>query len=330
LVNTLQSNLDSGLTTDEARERLAQHGPNVLPESPPPAPLTVFLAQFASLIVWVLLGAALVSGLLREWVDAAAILAIALLNALLGFIQEYRAERSLAALRKLSVTNARVIRAGVRQSLPAREVVPGDLIQVEAGDHIPADARLIYATSLRTQEAALTGESTPVDKTATVLPGSALPLAEQHNRIFLGTDVIAGKGRALVVATGSRTELGRIAALIQATESEPTPLPRRLAQLGQVLLALCLGIVAVMFLLGLLRGEPLGTMFLTAVSLAVAAIPEGLPAIVTVTLALGVTRMVTLAVGYRPWHSALTGNGGMENVIALARGEGAALQGVAT
>jgi Ca2+-transporting ATPase len=195
-------------------------------------------------------------------------------------------------LKKLSVTAARVIRAGTLQSIPARELVPGDLIQVEAGDHVPADARLVYATSLRTQEAALTGESTPIDKMAEALASDMVAIADRHNMIFFGTDIATGKGRALVVATGLQTELGRIATLMQAAEPEQTPLQRRLEQLGHVLLYLSLGIVTIVFVLGLLRGEPLVDMFLTAVSLAVAAIPEGLPAIVTITLALGVTRMV--------------------------------------
>jgi Ca2+-transporting ATPase len=291
LVRELRANLDSGLPKQEALARLAAHGPNELPEAPPVSPLTLFFAQFQSLIVWVLIGAAIVSGALQEWLDAAAILAIVVLNAILGFVQEYKAERSLAALKKLSTTTARVIRDGVLRSIPARELVPGDLIQVEAGDHVPADARLVYATSLRTQEAALTGESTPVDKQAQALANDLLGIGDRRNMLFLGTDVTGGKGRAMVVATGPRTELGRIASMIEKAGGETTPLQRRLEQLGHALLYLSLGIVTVVFLLGLLRGEPLVGMFLTAVSLAVAAIPEGLPAIVTVTLALGVTRM---------------------------------------
>jgi Ca2+-transporting ATPase len=292
LASELRSHLEMGLNENEARSRLAVHGPNALPEPAPPSLLKLFLAQFASLIIWVLIGAALVSGLLQEWVDAGAILAIVILNALLGFVQESRAERSLAALRRLSVTTARVIREGVLRSIPAHDVVSGDLIQMEAGDHIPADARVVYATNLRTQEASLTGESTPVDKTAEVVAGDTVAIADRRNMLFLGTEVTAGKGRALVVATGLTTELGRIAAMIQEAGIEETPLQRRLEQLGHVLLYVSLGIVAVVFLLGLWRGEPLVEMFLTAVSLAVAAIPEGLPAIVTITLALGVTRMV--------------------------------------
>ncbi len=284
--------LTEGLAEAEAARRLSALGPNELPEAPPPSPWSILGAQFTSLIVWVLIGAAIISGFLGEWIDTGAILAIVLLNGLLGFIQEYRAEQSLAALKTLAVTSARVVRDGARRTLSSRELVPGDIIDVEAGDRVPADARLIQATSLRTQEAALTGESTPVEKSGETLAEGDLPFADQRNMLFLGTTVTGGKGRALVVATGIKTELGRIATLMTTVPVEPTPLQRRLEQFGQVLLLLSLGIVAVVFALGLWRGEPVFDMFLTAVSLAVAAIPEGLPAIVTTTLALGVMRMV--------------------------------------
>ena len=288
----LGSHVDRGIAGDEARRRLEQYGPNELPEAPPSSLLSLLFSQFSSLIIWVLIAAAIVSGFLQEWVDAVAILGIVVLNAVLGLVQEYRAERALAALKKLSIATALVIRDGSPQAIPAREVVPGDLIQLEAGDHIPADARLVYATGFRTQEAALTGESIPVDKHSGIYPDQDLPIADRHNMVFLGTQVIAGKGRAVVVATGLTTELGTIASLLHGEDIQITPLQKRLEQLGHLLLYLSLGIVLVVFLLGLLRGIPLGLMFLTAVSLAVAAIPEGLPAIVTVTLALGVTKMV--------------------------------------
>jgi len=295
VTHELNSNVDRGLTQAEAARRLASAGPNELPEAAPPSPLTMFLAQFSSLIIWVLLGAAVVSGLLQEWIDAAAIVAIVILNALLGFVQEFRAERSLAALKKLSIATARVIREGSARSIPARELVPGDVILVDAGDRIPADSRLIYSTTLRTQEASLTGESTPVEKSAESIPRSEVPLGDRRNMLFMGTAAVSGKGRALVAATGLETELGKIAALLSReteAEREATPLQRRLEQLGRTLLWLSLATVLVVFLLGALRGVPLVLMFLTAVSLAVAAIPEGLPAVVTITLALGVTRMV--------------------------------------
>ena len=288
----LHTDLKAGLTEEEAVRRRGRHGPNELPPPVPVSALSVFLRQFSSLMIWVLAGAAVVSGLLQEWIDAVAILAIIVLNALLGFIQEYKAERSLAALRKLSIATARVVRGGVTQMIPARDLVPGDLIQIEAGDHVPADARLTYAAVLRTQEASLTGESTAVDKIAAPQRGAALPIGDRHNMLFFGTDAIAGKGLAVVVSTGLQTELGRIATMMEVRREETTPLQARLEQVGRVLLWLALAIVIVVFALGLFRGEPLLEMFLTAVSLAVAAIPEGLPAVVTIALAVGVTRMV--------------------------------------
>ena len=295
LTAILGTDAEHGLAGQEVERRHAKFGPNELPEAPPASLVKLFLSQFTSVIVWVLIGAALISGLLEDWLDAAAILAIVLLNGLLGFVQEFRAERSLAALRKMSVATARVIRDGAIRSIPARELVLGDLILLEAGDRIPADARLIYTTNFQAQEASLTGESTPVQKDVGVIAGTDVPLAERTNMAFMGTIAVSGKARALVVATSLRTELGRIAAMIQAAaeaERTETPLQRRLEQFGYTLLWLALAVVAVVFALGYLRGEPLVTMFMTSVSLAVAAVPEGLPAVVTITLALGVTRMV--------------------------------------
>ncbi len=294
LAKELRTDPDAGLDSQEAGRRHASEGFNELPEAPPPSLVKLFLSQFTSVIVWVLVGAAAVSGLLEDWLDAAAILAIVFLNGLLGFIQEFRAERSLAALRKMSISMARVFRDGVLRSIPARELVPGDLILLEAGDRVPADARLTYVTNFQTQEASLTGESTPVQKGAEVIDRAEVPLADRTNMVFMGTVAVSGKARAVVIATGLRTELGHIAAMIQkaaAAERTETPLQRRLEQFGYTLLWLALGVVSVVFILGYLRGEPLMVMFLTSVSLAVAAVPEGLPAVVTITLALGVTRM---------------------------------------
>jgi len=295
LTAILGTDAERGLTGQEVEHRRSQLGPNELPEAPPPSLLKLFLSQFTSVIVWVLIGAAIISGLLEDWLDAAAILAIVLLNGLLGFVQEFRAERSLAALRKMSVATARVIRDGVSRSIPARELVPGDVILLEAGDRIPADARLIYATNFQVQEASLTGESTPVQKAATALDRPDVSLADRTNMAFMGTIAVLGKARALVVATALNTELGRIASMIHKeseAERTETPLQRRLEQFGYTLLWLALAVVAVVFALGSLRGEPLVTMFMTSVSLAVAAVPESLPTVVTITLALGVTRMV--------------------------------------
>ncbi|TKB60646.1 MAG: cation-translocating P-type ATPase [Nitrospira sp.] len=295
LIALLGTDSERGLAGQEVERRHTEFGPNELPEALPPSLVKLFLSQFTSVMVWVLIGAAIISGLLEDWLDAAAILAIVLLNGLLGFVQEFRAERSLAALRKMSVATARVFRDGVLLSIPARELVPGDVILLEAGDRIPADARLIYAANFQVQEASLTGESTPVQKHAGVIAGADVPLADQTNMAFMGTIAVSGKARALVVATALRTELGRIAAMMQKeseAERAETPLQRRLEQFGYTLLWLALAVVAVVFALGYLRGEPLVTMFMTSVSLAVAAVPEGLPTVVTITLALGVTRMV--------------------------------------
>lgn len=288
---TLKTDASDGLRADEAGRRLELIGANELPGAPPVSLSALLLSQFSNIIIWVLLAAAVVSGLLGEWIDTAAIVAIVLLNGLLGAVQEYKAERSLAALKQLSPAEARVVRDGAVRSIPARDLVPGDLIQLEAGDHVPADARLIYATALRAQEAALTGESTPVDKTVLTLATEPIALADRHNMVFSGTSIAGGKARAVVVSTGLRTELGHIATMIETAGAHTTPLQARLDRLGHLLLVLSVGIVAAVFALGFLHGESLMAMFLTAVSLAVAAIPEGLPAIVTITLALGVTRM---------------------------------------
>jgi len=291
----LRADLGAGLAEDEVQRRREQSGWNELPEAPPVSWLKLLLSQFTSIIIWVLIGAAVVSGLLEDWLDAAAILAIVALNGLLGFVQEFRAERSLAALRKLSVATARAMRNGALQSIPARDVVPGDVILLEAGDRIPADARLTYTANFQTQEASLTGESTPVQKNSGWLGQSDVAIADRINMAFMGTTAVSGKARALIVATGVRTELGRISSMIQAAEAAEraeTPLQRRLEQFGYTLLWLALAVVTVVFVLGFLRGEPMVEMFLTSVSLAVAAVPEGLPAVVTITLALGVTRMV--------------------------------------
>jgi Ca2+-transporting ATPase len=263
-----------------------------LPEAAPVSVVRLFVVQFSNLMLAVLAGAALLSGWLGQWIDAAAILTILVLNGTLGFVQEYKAERSLAALKRMSETSARVIRDGRRRHIPAREVVVGDLIELEAGDRVPADAKLVYAALLKTHEASLTGESVPVHKACQPVASDA-PLAERRNQVFNGTAVVAGRARAVVTATGLRTEMGRIATLVDNAKREPTPFQRRWEELGRVLLVLTLAVSGAVFGLGLLRGEPVLGMFLTAVSLAVAAIPEAVPAIVTMTLALGVLKMVS-------------------------------------
>jgi P-type Ca2+ transporter type 2C len=289
----LLTDLKAGLSSAAAAEKLLTLGPNELREKKGRGPLAIFLDQFKSLMIGVLIAAALISGFLKEWVDAVAILAIVILNAILGLVQEYRAEKSLAALRQLSAPNAKVVRDGEARIVPARELVPGDLVEVEAGDHVPADSRVVWHTSnFAVQEASLTGESTPVAKTDIALEEKDVPLAERANILYLGTSVVSGKARALVVETGMQTELGRIAGLIQGIKKETTPLQRKLEEFSRILVYLCFFLVTVVFGLEILRGGKLLDMFLTSVSLAVAAIPEGLPAVVTIALALGVQRMV--------------------------------------
>lgn len=292
VVARLGTDVGRGLPEDRVGELRSRYGANELAEAPAPPLWRKLLGQFNEPLVWILLVAAVVAGLLREWPDALAILAIVLLNGLLGFVQEQRAGRALAALQKLSAPAARVLRGGELRLLQARELVPGDRIELEAGDHVPADARLTEAFGLRVQEAALTGESAPEGKDAGAVLAPATPLGDRRNMVFSGTVVAAGKASAVVVATGMGTELGRIAGMLQRYDPEPTPLQRRLAELGRVLGLVCLVVVAVVFAVELAGGGRLLDVFLLSVSLAVAAVPEGLPAIVTVSLALGLQRMV--------------------------------------
>ena len=279
-----------GLTSPEAAQRFHHGGPNALRTDHAVSPLALLAGQFGSLVIWVLIGAALVSVALGEVVDGSAILAIVVLNAVLGFFQEYRAERAVAALARLTAPRARVVRDGHAAVIAATEVVRGDILLLDAGDLVAADARLVEASTLRTNEAPLTGESQPVEKQADLCQPDT-PLAERHNMVFLGTSIAGGSGRALVVATGMDTEVGHIATLLATAKSETTPLQRRLDQVARHLLWACLGIVVLVFALGLLRTVAPFELFLSAVSLAVAAIPEGLPAVVTIALALGVQRM---------------------------------------
>jgi Ca2+-transporting ATPase len=292
VLHALNVDATRGLKATEVGRRREQHGFNELETAPPEALWRKFLRQFSDVVVWLLLVAAIVSGLLQEWTDASAIIAIVLLNAILGFVQEEKAGRALAALQKLAAPMARVVRDGQLQNLPARELVPGDTIDLDAGDNVPADARLIEAFGLRVQEAALTGESTPADKDAHAVLHTAAPLGDRQNMVYMGTVIAGGKARAVVVATGMRTELGKIAGLLETYEAETTPLQRKLAQVGKTLAAACLVLVGIIFLLEFLRGRPLLDTFLVSVSLAVAAVPEGLPAVVTLSLALGLQRMV--------------------------------------
>ncbi|HEX9181475.1 MAG TPA: HAD-IC family P-type ATPase, partial [Burkholderiales bacterium] len=288
----LASAATSGLSAGEADTRLRRHGPNVIREAARRSVWRMLLDEFTDFMIIVLIVAAVISGLIGEAEDTIAIMAIVVLNAVIGFIQEYRAEKAITALRKLAAANARVLREGHVREIPAADLVPGDIVLLEAGALVPADLRLVQCVALKIEEAALTGESVPVEKHDQALPDAELPVADRRNMAYKGTIVAYGRGAGLVIGTGMETELGRIAALLSGEEETRTPLQSRLEHFGRRLAIAALAICAAMFVLGVLRGEPLLTMFLTAVSLAVAAIPEALPAVVTISLALGARKMV--------------------------------------
>ncbi len=292
LLAACEVNAENGLSAADVQRRRQRCGSNQLTEAPPVPAWRKFLAQFTDLVIWILIVAAVISGLMKEWADTAAILAIVVVNGIIGYLQEEKAGRALAALQKMSSPMARVIRDGVLQVIPASELVPGDIIELEAGDNIPTDSRLLSGFGLRVQEASLTGESSPVNKEADCVLDENSPLGDRRNMVYMGTVAAAGKASAIVVATGMNTELGHIAGMLQRAELKPTPLQRRLAELGKVLVLVCLGIVVVIFALQLWRGGEFLETLLISVSLAVAAVPEGLPAVVTLTLALGLQRMV--------------------------------------
>ncbi|MHB9110440.1 MAG: cation-translocating P-type ATPase [Armatimonadota bacterium] len=280
----------SGLTAAEARGRLESAGTNELHSAPQAHPLLLFLAQFRSPLIFMLLGASAVSAATGHYVDAGVILAVVILNAFVGVIQEWRAERALEALRQLGAPRALVLRDGRPEVIPALEVVPGDVLVLESGERVSADARVLESIELTVDESALTGESTTVVKAPDDLP-SRLPLAERTNMVWMSSPVVAGKGYAVVVETGMRTIMGEIAAEVRSAERAETPLQRRLASLATLLGFGALGLSAVIFFLGLLRGYRIVEMLLFAVAAAVSAIPEGLPAVISVVLALGVQRM---------------------------------------
>ena len=291
VLDRLASHSTQGLTDAEARARLADHGRNVLETQPGRHWSVMLVSQLTDFMIVVLLAAAVVAGAVGEPQDSVAIIVIVLLNAVIGFVQEFRAERAMAALRRMAAHTARVVRDGAALVVPAEELVPGDIVLLEAGDVVPADLRLLEVARLQAEEAALTGESVPVEKGSEALAERDLPLGDRTGMAYKGTLITHGRGRGVVVATGMRTELGHIATLLSADEGR-TPLQRRLAHFGRRLALAVLGICAILFVAGWLRGEPPLTMFLTAVSLAVAAIPEALPAVVTISLALGAARMV--------------------------------------
>jgi Ca2+-transporting ATPase len=291
-LNKLKTDATSGLSESEAAQRLQEYGPNELAEPEGTTLWQMLWAQINNFVIILLIVAALISALLGDYAEAAAILAIVVLNAVLGVIQEFNAEKSLAELKKLAAPEAHVIRDGSRQDIPARLLVPGDIILLEAGNYIPADVRLIECMNLRLEEAALTGESIPVEKNARQTLPEGAPLGDQKNMAFMGTLVSYGRGRGLVVETGMGTQIGRIAELLQGVEEEQTPLQKRLDQLGRTLGIAALVVCGLVFVVGWLQGNNPLEMFIVAVSLAIAAVPEGLPAVVTISLALGMREMI--------------------------------------
>jgi len=296
VLQRLETTLQDGLSSETAAKRLEEYGPNQLVEKPRPTFLQLVISQLNNFIVILLIVAAVISAVLGEWVESGAILAIVVLNSILGVVQENRAEQALAALKKLAAPDAQVLRDGHRTSVPASQLVPGDVVFLEAGNFIPADLRLLEAVNLRIEEAALTGESVPVQKNAALQLDKDIPLGDRKNTAFMGTVVNYGRGKGVVVSTGMHTQLGLIAGMLQMVEEEETPLQKRLDSLGKVLGWAALAICGLVFLVGLLRSnfglEAIVEMFMIAVSLAIAAVPEGLPAVVTISLAMGMREMV--------------------------------------
>jgi len=290
LVELLTSSKE-GLSSQEAQTRLARHGKNEIKSGKKQSVLLLFLAQFSSPVVWILIGAVIVSFFLNEIIDAQIILFILIVNACIGFFQEYKAEKAIEALQKLAAPKAKVLRNGVIVLVDASTLVPGDILVLQEGDKVTADARLIISAGLLTQESALTGESTPIEKRICEFT-TIKPIGDQANMVFSGTLVVRGDARALVAHTGMNTEIGKIAHLLQDTTSPKTPLQIELGQMGKSLGAITLLICILIFVARIAQGEPVLATLIMAVALAVAAIPEGLPAVVTVALSLGVNRML--------------------------------------
>ena len=281
----------NGLSSEEAKERLAKYGPNLLKETPKKSPFLLFLKQFTDVLVLILIAAASISAFTGDVTDTIVIIFIVFLNATIGFTQEYRAERAMEALKKLETPVVTVIRDSSHTRLPSQDLVIGDIIELSAGEKVPADLRLIESYNLNVEEAALTGESLPVEKNTKSMEGT-VALADRKNMSFMGTIITYGRGIGVVTATGMDTELGKIAHLIQEAKDKKTPIQERLERMGKWLAVVALLLCAVIFTAGILRGEPMQLMLLTAISLAVAAIPESLPAVITIVLALGAYRMV--------------------------------------
>jgi Ca2+-transporting ATPase len=299
VIELLDTPLPTGLSSSEVAKRIKEYGLNQLAEASHPGFFKKLFDQLKGFVVILLIVASIISAILGDYIEASAIMAIVVLNAVLGVIQESRAEQALAALKKLAAPEAQVLRDGKRISVPAPELVPGDVVFLEAGNYIPADIRLVEAVNLKIEEAALTGESLPVEKNAGVRLKRDIPLGDQKNTVFMGTLVSYGRGQGIVVSTGMHTQLGLIATMLQAVEMEETPLQKKLEELGKILGIAALAICGVVFVVGAIRVfsnqgnlEEIVDTFMIAVSLAIAAVPEGLPAIVTISLALGMKEMV--------------------------------------
>ena len=290
VIDLLETDADEGLDRFVVEHRRAQFGLNQLTPPKGPGPLRRFAMQFTDPLVLILLVSAIVTIFLDEWVDAIVIFGVVLLNAIVGYLQEAKAVAAIDALSRAMTAEATLLRAGEQVRLPATEIVPGDLVLVQAGDKVPADLRLLRTRDLRVDESALTGESVPVEKAHSVVPRDAV-LAERVDMAYASTLVTFGAGAGLVVGTGDRTEVGKISQLIQQAHDLKTPLTRKIDQFSKILLFVIVGLAALTFLVGVVRGEDLVEMFRASIALAVAAIPEGLPAAVTVTLAIGVNRM---------------------------------------
>lgn len=292
LLSELDTSMDNGLTTSEVESRLSKYGHNELKEEEKKSLMSKIIAQFSDFLILILIGAAVVSIVVGEVKDAIVILSIVIVNAFLGIYQEGRAEKSLEALKKMASPNAKVIRNGHTEIVPANTLVPGDMVIIETGDIIPADLRLVESSNLKIEEASLTGESVPVEKDSNAMFEGEMSLGDRANMSYMSTIVNYGRGKAVVVGTGANTEIGKIATMIQSFEDETTPLQKKLNQLGKILGSITLIVCVLVFGIGMLQGRGLLEMFMTAISLAVAAIPEGLPAIVTIVLALGMNKMV--------------------------------------
>src|SRR6056297_3393503 len=291
VLESLQSNPDKGLSSKEAKQRLDEYGVNELKKGSEISPLEIFISQFKNILVILLLIATSISFFMGDTIESIAILAVIIINALFGFFTEYRAEKSVEELKKMVTTQAKVLRNGEVIQIDSSKVVPGDILIIEEGDRVTADGRLIEADNLAIDESALTGESDPVNKQIGKIKEEEVPLAETNNMVYMGTAVTRGNGVAVITATGVKTEMGKISDLLSKTVDEKTPLEEKLDQLGKSLIGITLVVAAIVAIFGIISGRNIIDMVKTGVALAIAAVPEGLPAVSTITLAIGMNKM---------------------------------------